>query len=179
MKQPLEVAPKPLEHIQFLLLHKHSIPTIKTLLAQRPKSPVVETEQAEKHATKVGQVGNVAIRIESQVGFEDGIANDEPFGLDGNGRNEEENLLIGIEQTKSQEDAVASTAGANRSGEGRVFGKHLHDYLAETRTYTTDKIECQEAFRAQRLLNDSSKHPQREHIKKDMREISVEEHIGD
>ena len=57
--------------------------------------------------------------------------------------------------------------------------KQIWNFRAEARTYTTDKIVCQEAFRAQRLLNDSSKHPQREHIKEDMREISVEEHIGD
>ena len=179
MKQPLEVAPKPLEYIQFLLLHIHPVPTLKTILARRPKSPVVETEQAEKHSAKVGKVGNVAIRVESQVGFENGIANDEPFGLDRNGREEEKNPLVGIKQTEGQENAVASTASTNRSGVGRICREYLHNYLAKTRAYTTDKIECQEAIPAQRALNDPSKQPQRVHIEKDMRGIGVEEHIGD
>ena len=69
--------------------------------------PVAQEEEAEEHAAEVGKMCDVIVGGIGRVKFDGGIARHKIFCLDGNGRDEQHDALVGVEHAEGKQHAVA------------------------------------------------------------------------
>lgn len=135
-------------------------------------APIEDEEQAEEHATEMGEMGNAIHRLEHPFEkFDGGIDDDEPFGLDRH-KEVEVDAFIGKGHTESKQDAIDGT----RSTYGEIHSRQKH--IEQTRPDATHKIVDEETTSAPKVFEHISKHPQGKHIEKDVAKTAMHEHVG-
>ena len=148
----------------------------------------------------MSEMGYIVGSVHTGKDFDNSIANNEIFGLDGYWQREYEHLAVGKKHSESQQDAVDGSRSADCGHEIKIVGHGhhhgayiyplvirkdcgilyvLHQLLHQTGTHTTHEIEGEEALGTPHILEHTPEHPHRKHIEEDVLEIGVKEHIGD
>lgn len=140
-------------------------------------APQEDEYQSEKHATEVGEMGHVVGTEEAFIQLDDGIADDEPLGLDGH-KEIEVDALVGEHHAKGEEYAIDSTRGTN-SRCGWKFENQTHSNMGGSCTESTDEVIDDETLGAPIVLEHVTEHPESEHVEEDMPEAGMHEHVGE
>ena len=160
--------------------------------------PIEDQQPTEEHAAEVGEMGNIirrqtGYRAEACKEFNQGIYNNE-YARTYRHRDEKDvHRHIGIEPSESEQDTEHGAGSTDGVEHPRIIHdrrrivrtahirehEHPNEFLDHRRTETADEVIEREATRSPLLLNHGCEHPYREHVKEDMAEIRMEEHIGE
>ncbi len=136
-------------------------------------APPEDEEEANEHATEVGEVGHAVEGVEDTLENLDGNhADDEPLDFD---RHEEIEVDVFVREghAESQQDAVDRTGGTD--GDMQAWHQHIEQPCANT----ADKIVEEEPTGTPEVLHGSTEHPEVEHIEEDVAEVGMHKHIGE
>ncbi len=175
----------------------HAIAAVRVLL------PVTDEEEAEDHATEVGDVGHlVAGRGQGREQFYRDGAEHHPLCLDGNGDGNDEHLLVREHHAEGQQQGIDGARSTDGGEAVELDRKLMHDreYLSETdRLIETEQPDVEElgnllhdagtdaaenvikneALRTPYALHHRTEHPKHKHVEDDMLPSTMHEHIGD
>lgn len=145
-------------------------------------APVEDKQSAEQHAAEVGKVGDATGQsgnAEKQLNAAEEDHKVACFHRDG--REQQHDAAVGEEHAKGEEDAVGAAGGAQCwiDCAGGMKGGGADDELDQAGANHAGEVIKQEALRAPAQFDLTAKHPEREHVEKDMHEIAVEEAIGE
>ena len=131
-------------------------------------APVENQEQAEEHTAQVREVSHAVGSTQSLDQFDERIEEHKPLGLDREGDRDDEEFFVRINHTERKQDAVHRTRCTNRHGLRMNQAKQLSQLLHESSTQSTYYIIKEKFLASPRLLHDTSKHPESEHVEKDV-----------
>ena len=77
-------------------------------------APVFDEQETEEHTAKVGEMGHVARGEECREHLDGDIDGDEPLGLDGDGKGEDEDALLRERHAECQKDGIDGARGSHR-----------------------------------------------------------------
>ena len=164
--------------------------------------PVANHEKSEHHAAKVCDVRYaVARRGHRKEELNTGIENHEPFRLDGNRNRENEDALLGEGHTEGQQNGVDGTRGTHRGPMAQLCGIGLDDgchavlcdlirgyhvelgklrrLLEQSGSHAAGDIIKEEFLRSPHALHHAAKHPQCEHVEKEVVPPAMHKHVGE
>src|SRR3972149_3221560 len=139
-----------------------------------PGIAAAEIEIAEEHTAQVSQVGDAAFAGGDRGVERDGANDpDEMFHFDGKEKIQV-NDLIGIDQTKGEENTV--NAGRRSDARPHLIGdeKSVEDSAANR----GDKIIFEKELTAPPALQGAAEHPERQHVEEQVEQPAVEKLIG-
>lgn len=135
-------------------------------------APIEDEQQAEEHATEVGEMGYAVGGKDALEEFDGGVADDEPFGFDGH-EEVEIDALVGEHHAEGQQDAVDGSGGPHGdapSGDQEV---------AQAGAYAAHEIVDKEAAGPPEVFEDIAEHPEGKHVEEDVAPAGVYEHVGE
>ena len=163
-------------------------------------APIKYQQQADEHAAQVCHVRHsVASLREGREEFDDGIAHDEVFGLDGDWDGEDEQPFVGEGDAKGEQYAIDGSGCSDGVPSVQVFCHrnddsaeadlfvgsesvvpvlaHLHEFLHESCSESAGQVVEEETLLPHRLLDDASEHPYGEHVEEEVLPACVHEHV--
>ena len=160
--------------------------------------PIQNQQPSEEHTAQVGEMGYVVrrqsgYRTQSGKKFDKRIYNNEYARTYGDGYEKDIHRYVGVEPPEGEQDTkygTGSTDGIEETGvvaerSGVIRQTHVsehqrpHHLLHQGGTQTADEVVDQETPLAPFVLYHRSEHPHGKHVKKEVAEVRMKEHIRD
>lgn len=145
-----------------------------------------QVEIADDHATEMAEMADAAFTESQRAEKCDcGHERDNPFHFDGNGNREKVRAAIRKKNSagdQNAEDGSRSADGGNvRDRASPEMRKRLHDHVENTGANASEKVIAQEAACTPDGFDFAAKHPEHQHIEKEMPDAGdvMEEKVGE